>query len=123
MIGNIRIRERRTPMRALLRVEGRVLAGPAAGRLLARVRRALSFGARVLVLDLSGVAAIDGGGIGMLLACWRAARQRNATLLVRRARGPARRTLELSALLGPLEGGLPGPAGRRGPDALLLQSA
>ena len=123
MIETIRIRERRRDPQTFLRVEGRVLAGPVAGPLLARVRCVLGRGVRELVLDLSGVRAIDGGGIGLLLACRRAARLRGARLLVLHARGAARRMLAMSALLEPLEAGRPGPLDRRGPDAALLLSA
>lgn len=123
MIGTIRIESHQGDLRACLRVRGRVLGGAGAERLLERIHRALASGARVLVLDLSGVEAIDGGGVGLILACWQAARRRGVRFLVRRAQGSARRILEMSALLRPLEQGLPGPAAGRGHDAVLLLSA
>lgn len=129
MSGTIRMSEWRTGDRAVVRVAGRLTAGPPAERLLRRVRALVERGARDLTLDLERVTALDCGGIGLLLLCRQAALGRGARLRVTGAGGPIRMMLLLSDLLGPLGAGerIGGPAaGHRSPagrDAPLLLSA
>ena len=125
MNRTIQISERWAGRRALVRISGRILTGAAAGRLLLRVRAALARGIRELTIDLADLAAIDCGGIGVLLLCFQDASRHGATLRVTRSRGPIRTMLALSSLLSLLEeGGLPGKESRRaGQDAPLLATA
>jgi anti-anti-sigma regulatory factor len=55
---------------AIIECEGRIVQSDAAFKLREAVN--LQTGARIIVLDLSEVPAIDGGGLGMLvfLQCW-----------------------------------------------------
>ena len=125
----IRISERRSGERAVLRVAGRLMAGVRAERILRRVRRVLEGGARDLTLDLSAVRSIDCGGIGLLVLCRDAAMRLGARLRVAGTAGPIRTMLVLSDLLDPLENGErtddPEPAHRRrtGQDAPVLLTA
>lgn len=111
MIHVTRLLETSGNGRAVVRVEGRIVAGPAARRLLERVRMLLRHGMAEVELDLSRVGVLDCGGLGVLLLCRSEARERGARLVVRRSRGATRRMLELSALLGPLEAEEAGEAG------------
>ena len=125
MSGMIQISGRTEGKRGWVRISGRILSGAAAGRLLNRVRAALSSGIRDLTIDLAELNAIDCGGIGALLLCLQDAARHGATLRVARSRGRIRRMLALSSLLPLLEaGGLPGKQSRRaGQDAPLLALA
>lgn len=116
MIHITRLLERSGNGRAVVRVEGRIVAGPAARRLLERVRMLLRHGVAQVELDLSRVGVLDCGGLGVLLLCRSEARERGAHLVVRRSRGATRRMLELSALLGPLEAGEAGASRRERAD-------
>ncbi len=111
----IRVRERFTGRRALVRISGRILSAATAGHLLRRVRAALSRGMREISIDLAGLSTIDCSGIGALLLCLQDAERHGATLRVARSRGPIRSMLALSSLLEVMERGpLPGKSARGG---------
>ena len=111
----IRISEKWIGRRAMVRINGRILSGSAAGRLLSRVRAGWRRGMRDLTIDLAGLAAIDCSGIGALLSCLQDAERHGARLRVTRSRGPIRFMLAQSSLLDVFErGSHPGKSMRRG---------
>jgi anti-sigma B factor antagonist len=86
--------ELRTPHVAVLTLGGRLTVNDAPGRLKAAVARALSQGARHVVLDLGGVQYIDSTRLGELIASHVAVSRQGGQLAF--ARTPAR----VSELLG-----------------------
>lgn len=82
---------------AILQCHGRLVRGDAIGELRASVS---SFPeARIVVLDLSGVQAIDGGGLGMLVLLHRSLLDRGATLKLVNPNPFVREVLERTRLV------------------------
>jgi anti-anti-sigma factor len=71
-------------------------------------RHFIDDGVRVLRVDLSGLDWIDLEGIGVLLALWREARDRETRFVVTGASGQVKGRLEITGLKGLLENPSPG---------------
>lgn len=81
----------------VLRLSGR-LDVAAAADLRLELASALQDGAGRLVVDLSGVTAVDATGLGLLVSAHRRAQRGGRTLVLREVPGPVRRLLLRSRL-------------------------
>jgi anti-sigma B factor antagonist len=57
-----------SPAKAVIRLQGKVMISEAPDRIGAAVEQLVQAGARTIIIDLSGVTALDSTGIGYLIA-------------------------------------------------------
>jgi anti-anti-sigma factor len=88
---------------AVVRVSGRLVGGSDAPILISLVRRLLAHGVRRIAIDLSGARMMDCSGLGLVLACRRAAARQGAVVRVLRAPAAIRGMFEASRLFDLLE--------------------
>ena len=118
MKPGLRVAAHESGSRAVVMISGRLVGGEGASVLLFRVHRLLEHGVRRIALDLSGARMMDCSGLGLVLACQRAASRRGAVLRVLRAPASIRRMFEASRLIDLLESR--DTAGRRPHEALAI---
>jgi anti-anti-sigma factor len=88
---------------------GRTLQVPIQDRLRGTIATLLRRGERQLILDLARVEAIDGAGVGELMAAWTAARAGGGALRITRPPRRVRRLLQVAGVLDVLRENRLGP--------------
>lgn len=76
----LKISERNNGQTTILDLEGKVLLGEESMALREAIRRLLDAGKKSILLNLSGVAAIDSSGLGTLVSCYATARKEGARI-------------------------------------------
>ena len=76
----LNISERNHEGTSIIDLEGKVLLGEESTALREDIRRLLASGKKSIVLNMSGVSAIDSSGLGTLVSCYAAARREGAKL-------------------------------------------
>ena len=74
----LKISERNSGETTILDLEGKVVLGEESTALREAIRRLLDAGQRSILLNLSGVAAIDSSGLGTLVSCYATAHKEGA---------------------------------------------
>jgi len=76
----LNISERKSGETTILDLDGKVVLGEESRALRDAIRRVLDSGEKSVLLNLSGVAAIDSSGLGTLVSCYATARREGASL-------------------------------------------
>jgi anti-sigma B factor antagonist len=76
----LKISERNSGETTILDLEGKVVLGDESAALREAIRRLLDAGQKSILLNLSGVAAIDSSGLGTLVSCYATARKEGARI-------------------------------------------